>query len=324
MNIYVTSVPWNTYADRLRLVRERVFIEEQQVPRELEWDDADQESLHLLALTEAGQPVGCARLLPSGQIGRMAVLPAQRGTGLGLRLLQAALDEAVRQGMPAVFLHAQTHAIGFYRKAGFVAQGPEFMEAGIPHVEMRLALPIPFEPVGELPKPLIRPEPAPTAADQAGLVGDTGESACIEGLLTCLTQPRRQLLLLSQHLDPLLFDRPEVVEAFSQFVRHARTAHVRLLLKNSSLIISRGHRLVELARRLDSKIEIRRIPDEQPVADASFATWDQRGYWLMPDFRDYQALRNAYDPVQATRLTEQFTRLWARSAPDPELRLLRL
>jgi predicted GNAT family N-acyltransferase len=324
VDVHVTQVPWATHGDRLRRVREIVFIEEQSVPREEEWDGLDETAIHFLALNAAGQPLGCARLLPNGQIGRMAVLQASRGTGLGLRLLEAAIEEAARQGHRRVFLHAQTHAIGFYRKAGFLPHGAEFMEAGIPHVEMTLELPIPFEPVAVDAPPEIRQEPAPPLADPPALVADTGESACVAGLLACLQRPRRTLLLLSPLLDPLLFDRPDVVEAISAFAREARQTRVQILIRDSSQIVARGHRLVELARRLDSRVELRRLPDDAGTRELSFMTWDERGCWLLPDYREYQALRNFHDPVQAKRLTEQFARLWARSTPDPELRLLRL
>lgn len=324
MDVHVTQVPWTSHGERLRRVREIVFIEEQSVPREEEWDGLDETATHFLALNAAGQPLGCARLLPDGQIGRMAVLKESRGTGLGLRLLEAAVAEAARQGHRRVFLHAQTHAIGFYRKAGFLPHGAEFMEAGIPHVEMTLELPIAFEPVSAAAAPEIRQERAAPLADPPALFADTGEGACIAGLLACLERPRRTLLLLSPLLDPLLFDRPDVVEAVSAFARDARQARVQILIRDSSLIVARGHRLVELARRLESRIEVRKLPDDAGTRELSFMTWDERGCWLLPDYREYQALRNFHDPVQAKRLTEQFARLWARSAPDPELRLLRL
>jgi len=324
VDVHVTEVPWATHGDRLRRVRELVFIEEQSVPRDEEWDGLDERAIHFLALNAAGQPLGCARLLPTGQIGRMAVLKPARGTGLGLRLLEAAIDTAGRQGHRRVFLHAQTHAIGFYRKAGFLPHGAEFMEAGIPHVEMTLELPIPFEPVAAGAVPEIRQEPAAPLADPPALVADSGESACVAGLLACLQRPRRTLLLLSPLLDPVLFDRPDVVEAVSAFAREARHARVQILIRDSSQIVARGHRLVELARRLDSRVELRKLPDDAGTRELSFMTWDELGCWLLPDYRDYQALRNFHDPVQAKRLAEQFARLWARSTPDPELRLLRL
>ncbi|MGA1676321.1 MAG: GNAT family N-acetyltransferase [Pseudomonadales bacterium] len=134
--IQVTWVPWNTHAAALQRIREIVFIIEQGVPREEEWDDQDELAEHFIAIDTNGNALGCARLLPSGQIGRMAVLSQHRGLGIGRALLRAAMTGARARGMRAVFLHAQTHALEFYRKSGFVEHGPEFMEAGIPHREM--------------------------------------------------------------------------------------------------------------------------------------------------------------------------------------------
>lgn len=135
-DITVAEVVWASHAQLLRRVREIVFIEEQRVPRAEEWDGQDEGARHFLARDPSGQPCGCARLLPSGQIGRMAVLSELRGQGVGMRLLKVALRAAQSEGLGRVFLHAQTHALEFYRKAGFVVHGDEFMEAGIPHREM--------------------------------------------------------------------------------------------------------------------------------------------------------------------------------------------
>jgi hypothetical protein len=99
---------------------------------------------------------------------------------------------------------------------------------------------------------------------------------------------------------------------------------VRILVSDTSLVVSRGHRLVELARRLDSRISIRRINDDIVAGEQSFVTWDSQGYFVLPDFREYDALTDRYDPVQARRLQDAFEYLWARSSPDPELRMLSL
>ena len=147
MALHVVKVEWSTHMEKLRAIRQRVFIEEQSVPQDIEWDGLDEEATHFLALNEMGLALGTARLLTStGQIGRMAVVKEQRGRDIGRQLLQAAIDHAVEVGLERVFLHAQTHAEGFYRKSGFLPIGEEFMEAGIPHVEMALVLPIPFQP----------------------------------------------------------------------------------------------------------------------------------------------------------------------------------
>jgi predicted GNAT family N-acyltransferase len=121
-----------------RPVREKVFIEEQKVPRELEWDEWDEASDHAVAVDAEGAPIGTARLLPDGRIGRMAVLKEWRGKRVGAGLLAAMLARARERSMRRASLHAQIQAAGFYRRFGFSERGPEFLEAGIPHVEMTL------------------------------------------------------------------------------------------------------------------------------------------------------------------------------------------
>lgn len=129
----VRRAQWERDREALVLVRSRVFVKEQGVPAQLEWDGADPGALHLLAFDLEQNPIGTARILPSGQIGRMAVLPGWRGRGVGTALLREALVLATATGLPAPFVHAQTRALAFYHRQGFRAQGLEFWEAGIPH-----------------------------------------------------------------------------------------------------------------------------------------------------------------------------------------------
>ena len=134
----IQLVRWHDQAAVLRTIRETVFIHEQQVPVELEWDEFDAVSLHALALSPQGKPVGTARLLPDGHIGRMAVLKEWRGKGFGGAMLLRLLDASKSRGLKKVMLNAQTPAMRFYAKFGFTVHGEEFMEAGIPHVKMTL------------------------------------------------------------------------------------------------------------------------------------------------------------------------------------------
>ncbi|MDD5249473.1 MAG: GNAT family N-acetyltransferase [Rhodocyclaceae bacterium] len=121
-------------------MREAVFVREQKVPIELEWDEFDAGSRHVLARDPSGDPIGTGRLLPDGHVGRMAVLPAWRGKGVGRALLEALLDAARERQMPLLALHAQTAAADFYTRFGFKPEGEPFMEAGIPHIVMTLRL----------------------------------------------------------------------------------------------------------------------------------------------------------------------------------------
>lgn len=126
-----------------RLLRRKVFIEEQGVSEEDEVDDQDAAAIHLLALQD-GTPVGTARLLvkgDTGKIGRVCVLAPARGKGLGAALIRAAVDEfRALPGIARVDLGAQTHALGFYQALGFTTFGPEYIDAGIPHRDMTLPL----------------------------------------------------------------------------------------------------------------------------------------------------------------------------------------
>ena len=136
----VVEADWHTRKRVLQEIRRLVFIVEQHVPQDEEWDGRDEDSWHWIATDASDVPIGTGRLLPDGQIGRMAVLNEHRGRGIGFAILEAAVDKARRLGMAEVFLHAQKHAIGFYEKAGFEPFGDEFDEAGIPHLAMRQTL----------------------------------------------------------------------------------------------------------------------------------------------------------------------------------------
>lgn len=138
--IQLRLVQWQDELPSLRAIREAVFVREQRVPVELEWDAFDADSVHVLASTSQGEAVGTARLLPDGRIGRMAVVRARRGNGIGSAMLHCLLEHARRNDMMEVKLHAQVSARDFYTKFGFQVVGEEFMEAGIAHVEMRLKL----------------------------------------------------------------------------------------------------------------------------------------------------------------------------------------
>jgi len=135
----MTHIAITTDIATCRALRRTVFIEEQGVPEADEIDDLDPVATHLLA-TVAGRPVGSARIVvtgDTGKIGRVCVLPDQRGTGLGAALVQGAVAHlATLPGVTRAKLGAQTHAIGFYERLGFTATGPEYIDAGIPHRDM--------------------------------------------------------------------------------------------------------------------------------------------------------------------------------------------
>lgn len=136
--------PWSDLSPDAGAVRTAVFVHEQGIPAELEWDEHDALSVHVVLITPDQTPVATARLLPAqagiSLMGRVAVLPAMRGQQAGVAVMQALLAAARHRGDHGVQLHAQQWAQGFYAKLGFVVAGEPFDEVGIPHVTMALTL----------------------------------------------------------------------------------------------------------------------------------------------------------------------------------------
>jgi len=120
-------------------IRFTVFVEEQGVPREIELDEHDAHCVHAVVF-DGDRAVGTGRLLPDGHIGRMAVLQDWRRSGVGALMLEALVERAKERGDTQVVLSAQVQAVPFYREHGFVAEGNVYMEAGIPHQDMRRRL----------------------------------------------------------------------------------------------------------------------------------------------------------------------------------------
>ena len=141
---YIEIGEWADMHTAAQKVRTAVFVTEQGIAPEDEWDDADVTALHAVLFDLQGQPLGNARLLqPSvkiAKIGRMAVLSEARKQGFGARLLQALIQCARHRGHQEIHLSAQRTAENFYAAYGFMTHGEPFDEVGIPHIEMRLSL----------------------------------------------------------------------------------------------------------------------------------------------------------------------------------------
>ena len=125
--------------DHIRAIRGKVFVEEQNVPSELDFDDEDPGAFHVLVFSD-DIPCGTGRMLDDGHIGRIAVLKEFRGIGLGSIIVEALVNLAIEEQYPRVYLGSQKHAIGFYQKLGFTTYGEEFLDAGIEHISMEKLL----------------------------------------------------------------------------------------------------------------------------------------------------------------------------------------
>lgn len=283
--------------DALRHVRERVFVQEQGVPLALERDAIDPSCTHVLAEDAQGRPIGTGRLTPEQRIGRMAVLPEWRASGVGGALLHALLREAHGRGLSVVSLHAQADAVAFYRRHGFVGYGAPFEEAGIAHLSMRL----------RLDRPFAVEDCAGAIAITAALVGDA----------------RRHLCIRSRELDPGLFDAPLVLDALRGFATARRGAEVRILLHDASAAQRAHAPLLALAQRLPSAFALREVDDPVDRNDASaLLVGDAGGYYQRPLGHRFDGEAMRFGAARARQLVDAFDPVWERSRPCTELRAL--
>ncbi|MEO6064247.1 MAG: GNAT family N-acetyltransferase [Lysobacterales bacterium] len=305
---------WSNEIDRARLrsVREAVFIVEQQVPDALEWDDLDATSQHVVALESGShRPIGCGRLTPLRAIGRMAVMPEWRGRGVGAAIMRTLLEQARVRGMLSVELHAQTHALEFYRAFGFEAEGPEYDEAGIPHQDMRAEIAAPDAP-----------DRTPAASERHAIATLDEARSFIDSLAA---QARHRISIFSLDGDPLLLDRPSFVDEIQRVALSGRGAVVRLLLRDARRMARDGHRLLELARRLPSFVEIRCVEvDESGLDDDAFVFDDVGGVYWQPRSDSPHAEGSMHDPHRAAAISNRFEHHWQRAQPNPALRRLTL
>lgn len=302
-----------TDSEALLAVREAVFVLEQRVPREMEVDDDDPRSMHALARAPDGTPIGAGRLTPDGRIGRMAVLDGWRGHGVGTMLLRTLLDQARMRRLTEVSLHAQRDAVPFYLDYGFVADGDEFEEAGIPHLLMRRAL----DPVPDPDRTPPPPPPEPKALHAAS------REELIDVTLQLLSGARHSMCVWVRELHPQLLNDTACLVELRRLAISGRGASIRVLAQDLSRAIQEGTRLLDLAQRLSSVIELRRPVESADLAYRSaFMCVDSCGYLFRPLESEMAAEGSTWSPGRHAELMRMFEEVWARSEPWPELRTL--
>ncbi len=312
-NFSVEIAEWSRERDRLALleIRQQVFIVEQGVPEARERDGLDDSCWHLLARDEAGRPIGCGRLTPEHKIGRMAVLSDWRGRGVGAALLRELISRARALGWPQVSLAAQVSAIGFYQHAGFSAHGEVFEDAGLPHRTMQLALaPVsdPQEPVrdlGTLP------------------AGGREETAAARLQLLADTQHRLALRLPLLGLDSYA-SAAELAE-LRRIAVSGRGAQIRILLHDPAAALRNDHRLIALAQRLPSAIQIRTPVEEIDLGYLGACLLnDAGGYLFQPEASRPQGRAARHDRASHAPLQQHFDEVWERAERASVLQALNL
>lgn len=313
----IETADWSNENDQAacRAVREAVFMEEQQVPREDEWDAFDAMSRHVVARDHAGNAIGTGRLTPQGIIGRMAVIKPWRGRNVGGAILQLLLEQARAMHYPAVEMHAQSYAVPFYQKFGFATYGDEFVECDIKHFHMRLELAPNAAPERASPPP--RPE-------VSNVVVTTREQAMAE-TLRLIGAARKDMCIYTRDLDAPLFDHDAVIDALKHLAISGRGPTIRIVVQEPRTPAQRGHRLIALAQRLSSVFSFRTPTQEEDLQyPSAFVINDARGYYFRTLGSRYDGEAVNYAPGRHAQLQEFFNQVWERSEPSDELRQLAL
>jgi len=313
----VAIADWANEEDRdaCRHVREQVYIVEQKVREEDEWDEFDERSRHVLARDAQGNAIGTGRLTPDMMIGRMAVLREWRGREVGAMLVGALLEQARGMHYPAIELHAQTQAVPFYERFGFARYGDEYEECGIAHVNMRLELPpLPApERAGPPPRPQVRVAPV-----------ESREQALAE-TIALIGAARREIYIYTRDLDPLLFDTEEAIDALKRVAVAGRGASIRIIVQEPQQPIRRGHRLIPLAQRLTSVFILRTPAQAEDLQyPSAFVLNDASGYYFRTLGNRFEGEVANYAPGRHAQLLEFFRQVWERSETSEDLRQLAL
>lgn len=312
---------WSEAPVDLRQLRQQVFITEQGVPAELEWDHQDDAAEHFLMRDEQGRALACARLYRkdshTGGIGRMAVAADHRGKGLGMALLQHLLQHGANY-YECFQLSAQAQATGFYQRAGFFITSPAYDDAGMPHHDMLCSAPL----------QVLSHPPAKTPLMTLGQDSTTWPLANPADLRamtrTMAWQVRRRFWLYDELLDHDRYDDSLLAERLSALARSSRRADVRLLIHDDQPLIRRHHRLVRLLHRLPSRIQLRLVNTSYPYSDAPFILGDDQGVVYRHEFTRHPGFVNLAAQVRVRRLAEEYERIWQTARTSLELRQLPL
>jgi predicted GNAT family N-acyltransferase len=317
--------------DRLALqrLREQVFIKEQGVPEELEWDGRDNSAIHLLAEAADGTPIATARLLPGGHIGHIAIIPEQRGSGLGSAMIEALLDIAAQRHLEEIFLNAPEQTLPFFLQNGFKARGPITPEGGVPHQLMSRTLEA---------KPLAATAYLATEhkVDESleqistGVLSETKEEIALysraafrTATITLAAQARRKILIFSYDLENGIYDNQEMFDALKTLAIKVPDPSIFILLQSNERVQREGNRLVNLAARMPSKIRIFR-PNiwAHREHNENFMLVDDTGFVYRKWYTRLDGRVEFHNPNRARELARFFQDVWNESDEDIALRRL--
>ncbi|WP_416885912.1 GNAT family N-acetyltransferase [Marinospirillum sp.] len=313
---------WEQLGDLCQPLRQQVFVEEQQIAASDEWDDQDALCEHFILLL-GGRPIATGRLSPEGKIGRLAVVQALRGKGLGAKIIEQMISSARRQGRQKVYLHAQTHALPFYLKLGFSAEGPVFDEAGIEHQRCVLAL---HSPVTSLP-PATSETPltseietrrtcdadflasALAKTQEIHLRGPLALQQALDGLIP---QCRRSFALSTPVYQSTWLNDTHLSQLLSLARRHPHS-QVQFLLGESHSFTRDPSPLLSFYPRVSSQLAIRQAHPLYKNSQANIWIFDQRHLLVNPLNDPELTLLYTQEHRRCLQLSQEFKLHWQKS-----------
>ncbi len=232
-------------------------------------------------------------------------------------MLHVLVEQARALGYPVLEMHAQSHAVQFYLRSGFVAYGDEFFECGIAHFHMRREL-------APMASPRTIRWSLPPRPPTRSVVVESREQAREESLALIQTV-RRDVCIYTRDLDPALYDTESLLNALKRVAISARGASIRILVQEPQQPVKRGHRLLALAQRLPSVFTFRVPVIEQDLQyPSAFLINDVRGYYFRVIGNRYEGEAVNYAPGRHAQLREYFNQAWERSEASEDLRVLAL
>ncbi|MBL4798146.1 MAG: GNAT family N-acetyltransferase [Oleispira sp.] len=305
----VSTVDWDSAQSSLRHIRQKVFIEEQQVPADLEWDRLDMQAIHFLG-KEGNRPVACARLIKDESLGRVAVLKEYRGHGWGGRLIRAAEQYLIARHKGRLSLNAQANGYHFYFNNGYRPSEEMFWDANIPHLKMT--------------KVLNRPNPASNTfilgKDQESHYSDQPAASAVWFQIGS-SQARRELDIQISDLAHPVFNNTNCVANIARFIRESHKRKVRILINQEIPGLSE-HPLLQLQQRMSSRLLIRWVPMKTDTDSyGNHILFDLTGHMRF----DYKTVYSCFDNrLSVSRHKAHFEQYWLNSKELIEGRNLRL
>jgi predicted GNAT family N-acyltransferase len=320
MSIRMVRTNWADHQQGIRDVRDRVYIQEQQIPQEEEWDEAADQVAHYVVAQDGDRTIGCIRLFDDGHFGRLAVLPEYRSAGIGQQLVEEVKALAESMSLPLLLASAQCTAMSFYWQLGFYNDSHFYLDAGIPHLDIALPLNT------SLP---------PEDYQYAYRIGQdnnrhTLSSACevLGFLLTQLSQqPTSVMLALSDPENPY-WHHPLLISALVKYLRQGKHRAIHLVIRHDNHITDLP--LFTMARRVDSKVKVMVNSDvDQTQGVFGRESWfaedqSQTGSEASQGARPMQLQANAADARTTWTIQQALTNSFNSGNPSKELPLRHL